>query len=406
MSKVESGRKGSGGPGESQEPDLKSVREEIDRVDREVFRLLAERREKSLQAAHAKESQPDSFRDEAREEALLVARIQAGREVGLDAHYVTGIFRDILDDSLRVQQEYFQAKANVNTAALRVTFQGVEGAYSHLAAQKHFARRGGNVTFIGHARFKDAVDVVELGNADLAILPIENTTSGGITDVYDLLLHTELSIVGEVKLKVEHCLLGVDSAQLSDIRTICCHPQTLVQCSDFIANHPEWKIEYYSDTALSGKKIKEEADCSQAAIASEEAARIFGLSVIARGIANQEENYTRFILVSRKAVKVDPRIPCKTSIVMMTGNEPGSLLETLLVFRNHGINLKKLESRPILGNPWEEMFYVDFDGNLADADKERALEEVTRKTRFIKVLGCYPSQDLPSVQVHSSAEKV
>ena len=406
MSKVESRRKGSEDRGELQEPSLKAVREEIDHIDRAVLQLLAERRKKSLQAAHAKESQSDSFRDEVREEALLVARIQAGREVGLDSHYVTGIFRDILDDSLRVQQEHFQEKANVNTAALRVTFQGVEGAYSHLAAQKHFARRGGNVNFIGHARFKDAVDVVELGNADLAILPIENTTSGGITDVYDLLLHTELSIVGEVKLKVEHCLLGVDSAQLSDIRTICCHPQTLVQCSDFIANHPEWKIEYFSDTALSGKKIKEEADRSQAAIASEEAARIFGLSVIARRIANQEENYTRFILVSRKAVKVDPRIPCKTSIVMMTGNDPGSLLETLLVFRNYGINLTKLESRPILGNPWEQMFYVDFDGNLADADKERALEDITRKTRFIKVLGCYPSQDLPSAQDHSSGEKV
>ena len=401
MSKVETRKKGSGGRDESKEPALKSVREEIDRVDREVLRLLAERREKSLEAAHAKESQPHGLRDEAREEALLVARIQAGREVGLDSHYVTGIFQGILDDSLRVQQEYFQAKANVDTAALRVAFQGVEGAYSHLAAQKHFARRGGNVTFAGHARFKDAVDVVERGNADLAVLPIENTTSGGITDVYDLLLHTELSIVGEVKLKIEHCLLGVDSAQLSDIRTIYCHPQTVLQCSDFIAKHPECKVEYFSDTALSGKKVKDEADRSQAAIASEKAARIFGLSVIARRIANQEENYTRFILVSRKAVQVDPRIPCKTSIVMMTGNQPGALLETLLVFRSHGINLTKLESRPILENPWEEMFYVDFEGNLADADKQRALDEVTRKTRFIKVLGCYPSQDLPTVQVHS-----
>jgi chorismate mutase/prephenate dehydratase len=236
------------------------------------------------------------------------------------------------------------------------------------------------------------------------VLPIENTTSGAINEVYDLLLHAQLSMVGEVKLKVDHCLLGLPNARLSDIQTVYCHPQTVLQCSHFLARIPHAKIEYFSDTALSGQRIKEDGDPTQAAIASEEAARIFGLSIVVRGIANQQENYTRFLVAARKPVRVDVRIPCKTSIVMMTGNEPGSLLETLLVFRDHGINLVKLESRPVLQNPWEEMFYVDFEGNLESANVRSAIDEVTRRARFIKVLGCYPSQDLPAPRVAAEIE--
>ena len=182
----------------------------------------------------------------------------------------------------------------------------------------------------------------------------------------------------------------------------------MLQCSDFLAQLPHCKIEYFTDTALSGRKILEDGKATQAAIASEEAARLYGLSVVERGIANQSANFTRFLVASRKAIDVDPRIPCKTSIVMMTGNQPGSLLETLLVFRDHGINLTKLESRPILENPWEEMFYLDFEGNLADDNVQRGLDEVTRSARFIKVLGCYPSQDLPAPtsKRHSVAPQV
>ena len=159
------------------------------------------------------------------------------------------------------------------------------------------------------------------------------------------------------------------------------------------------KIEYFTDTALSGKKIIEDGNATQAAIASAEAARLYGLSVVERGISNQSANFTRFLVASRKAIEVDPRIPCKTSIVMMTGNHPGSLLETLLVFRDHGINLTKLESRPILENPWEEMFYLDFEGNLADENIQNGLDEVTRSVRFIKVLGLLPVAGLARTNV-------
>ena len=376
--------------------DIQPVRDAIDKIDRELLRLLAERRKRSIEAAKVKEVEADWFRDKTREEELIADRVEVGASHGLDSHYVTSVFHDVLEDSIRIQEEYYQDRANEGPGSLRVAFQGIEGAYSHLAAQEYFSRKGAAASYLGYAQFKDVVDTVEKGHADLAILPIENTTSGGITDVYDLLLHAQLSIVGEVKLKVEHCLLALPDAKLSDIHTIYCHPQTVLQCSDFLTRMPQCKIEYFSDTALSGKKIREDGLVSQAAIASEEAARIFGLSVIERSIANQRENYTRFLVSARKAVHVDPRIPCKTSIMMMTGNEPGSLLEALSVFREHGINLTKLESRPILENPWEEMFYLDFQGNLADEKIQNGLDEVTRRARFIKVLGCYPSKDLPA----------
>lgn len=384
--------------------DIHEVRHQIDAIDRELLRLLSERRKKSIEAARAKEGEADWVRDRTREEQLLADRIQVAKELGLDPHFVTNVFEDVLDDSLRVQQEYFQSKENDGPGQVRVAFQGIEGSYSHLAAQQYFSRKGVRVSYVGRPQFKDVAETVEKGSAELAVLPIENTTSGGINDVYDLLLHTQLTIVGEVKFKVEHCLLGLPDAKLSEIHTIYCHPQTVLQCSDFLAGLGHCKIEYFTDTALSGRKIHEDGDLSQAAIASEQAARIFGLDVIERGIANQSENYTRFLVASRKAVEVDPRIPCKTSIVMMTGNEPGALLATLLVFRQHGINLTKLESRPILDNPWEEMFYLDFEGNLVDEKIQRGLDEVTRKARFIKVLGSYPSQDLLASVVKPEAK--
>src|SRR5262245_7012969 len=306
---------------------IQEIRREIDGIDREVLRLLGERRKKSIEAAKAKEVESDWFRDRAREEQLLSDRIGVGRGLGLDTHFVATLFEEIVEDSLRVQLEYFQDRANENVRSLLVAYQGIEGSYSHLASEKYLARRGGAISYLSCHQFQEVVEAVEQGTADLGVLPIENTTSGAINEVYDLLLHAQLSIVGEVKLKVDHCLLGIPRARLSEIRTIYCHPQTVLQCSHFLARMPQAKIEYFSDTACSGRKIKEDADPTQAAIASEEASRLFGLSILEKGIANQDENYTRFLVAARKPVRVDSRIPCKTSIVMMTGNEPGSLLE-------------------------------------------------------------------------------
>ena len=380
---------------------LAALRGDVSRVDGEMLRLLAERRRLAVEIVGVKDAAGAAVRDQGREEALLVELIQTGRELGLDAHVVTQVFHEVIADSIRQQQLRLQQRANRaegEPEIVRVAFQGIAGAYSYLAARQHFAGVADRLAFVECPTFAAAIESVEAGRADFAMLPIENTTSGGINEVYDLLLHTRLAIVGEVKLRVKHCLVAMSDVPLSAIRRIYSHPQAVAQCASFLGGLAGCKVEYYTDTAEAVAKVRDDGDPAQAAIASEEAARMYGLTVVRTGIANQRENYTRFLVAARAPRSVDARIPCKTSLVMATAQKPGALVETLLVFREAGINLTKLESRPILGNPWEEMFYLDFEGSVAEDRVKGVLDELTRSTRYLKVLGSYPSQDLPPTE--------
>jgi len=380
---------------------LAALRVKVSGIDHEILRLLAERRRLAVEIVGVKDATGAAVRDPGREEELLVELIQAGRELGLDAHAVGQVFHEVIADSLRQQQLVLQRRANQDGGepeVVRVAFQGIAGAYSYLAARQHLADRADRLAFVECPTFAAVIESVEAGRADLAMLPIENTTSGGINEVYDLLLHTRLAIVGEVKLRVEHCLVALADVPLAAIRRIYSHPQAVAQCSTFLASLAGCKVEYYNDTAEAVAKVRDDGDASQAAIASEEAARLYGLAVLRKGIANQRENFTRFLVAARAPRAIDPRIPCKTSLVMATAQKPGALVEALLEFREAGINLTKLESRPILGSPWEGVFYLDFEGNVAEERVQRALDELTRSTRFLKVLGSYPSQDLPPTE--------
>lgn len=392
--------------GELSSPRIADIRSRINELDGELLKLLAERRGLSRAMAEAKEEGSHPIRDRKREEMLLVDRIRRGRRVGLDANFVTSVFHAVIEDSVRVQQEVLQRRANPEEgkpSVVRIAIQGVEGSYSHLAARKFFSQQGVDIVLIENDTFEGVAEAVEKGQADYGMLPVENTTSGGINPVYDVLLHARVSIVGEEKFKVEHCLAAKPGVELSDIREVYSHPQAVAQCTRFLSQLPRAKVEYYKDTAAAVKMVAESSRNDIAAIASEQAARLYGLQVLARDIASQKENYTRFLIAARNPRRVDPRIPSKTSLVMATGQQAGALLQALTIFRDHGLNLTKLESRPILGNPWEEMFYVDFEGNIADARVEKALDHLSRITRFMKVLGSYPSQELPPTELSSEA---
>ncbi|MEE8331825.1 MAG: bifunctional 3-deoxy-7-phosphoheptulonate synthase/chorismate mutase [Acidimicrobiia bacterium] len=376
-------------------PDIGDIRVGIDQIDRQILELIAERRRLSVDAARSKQEQHQTFRDRAREEALIADRIAQGKYHDLDSGLVNRVWRDIIEDSLLIQQEYLQEGAEGNGRRVTAAFQGIEGAYSQLATRQHFDHEGVDVSYLGCESFADVVDAVEQGRADVGVLPLENTTSGGITEVYDLLMHSQLSIVGEIKFRVRHCLLGIEGSSISSLRTVYCHPQAVAQCSDFLAELTDCEIVYFSDTAGSGKSIKELSDITAGAIASEDAARLYGLKVLQAGIGNRDENFTRFVVGARHPVDVDRQIPTKTSLVVSVGNQPGALMDALAVFRDLGINLVKLESRPMAHNPWEEMFYLDLDGNVADPIVKRALDQLTTHARYFKVLGSYPSDDLP-----------
>ncbi len=382
------------------EKEIKTIREKINKVDAKLVELLAERRKLSKKVVETKEETDKPIRDLERESKLLSRIISLGKEVGLDSHYVSKIFYDIIEDSIRLQQKHFQTSFFDNgTDVIRVAIQGIDGSYSSLAAKKFFAQFEKEIIFITKKRFDEVAKEVEEGRADFALLPIENTTSGGINEVYDLLLHTTLSIVGEETYQIKHCLVGTKDSTIGKLKKIYAHYQAASQCDKFLSTLPDCAIEYFADTAMSVQKIKEENNPEFGAIASEDAANLFDVKILQKGIANQEENYTRFIVCSRKPQDIDFRIPSKVSLVMATAHTSGSLANALNVFKTHNVNLGKLESRPILGNPWEEMFYVDFDGNLKEQRIQDMLDELGMHTRFLKVLGCYPSRDITKAKL-------
>ena len=378
---------------EQAENQLESLRTEVDRIDDGILGLLSERRQVARQIAAEKRKTERPFRDDTREEQLLIERLASAGRYDLEPDLVSRVWEQIMADSLRVQFDYVQSTVNGRRDSISIAIQGVEGANSHRAALA-LTPEMNQREFVSCARFGDALAAVKDGRANIAVLPIENTTSGAIAEVYDLLLDSKLSIVGEVKLKVKHCLVGVKGASLSDIKTIHGHPQAVAQSTDFLAGLSDVEVIYATDTALSARRIAEIDNPTVAAIAGDQAAEIYGLDVIVSGINNREANFTRFVAVAAAPVTVDPQVPSKTSLVLSVSNEPGSLAEVLNAFRAEDIPLVKLESRPTIGNAWQEMFYMDFEGNSADLRVQRVLEEVRRHTMYLRVLGTYPSRDL------------
>lgn len=274
------------------------------------------------------------------------------------------------------------------SGALVVAYQGTDGAYSQIAAERHFAGR--QLVCRGHDSFRAMLESVAAGNADYGMQPIENTTAGSINEAYDLLARMDLYVVGEEVLRVSHCLLALPGATLEQIRRVYSHPQALAQCSEFLSALPSCEVIAFTDTAMSVRRVKNEGDAAQAAIASERAGQIHGLSVLRRDIANQRDNFTRFVVVAKKPARYDESIPCKTSLIFTTRHERGALVRCLNVLADHGLNLTKLESRPRPETPFEYLFYVDFEGNEASENVKSALAGVQAQSSFFKVLGSYP----------------
>ncbi len=372
---------------------LNSLRSEVDLIDEGILELLAKRRQVARKIAEEKQRVERPFRDDSREAQLLIERLSAANKYELEPDLVSHVWEHIMADSLRVQFDYVQSSVNGRRDSVSIAIQGVEGSNSHRAALA-LTPDMNERQFVACERFSETVEAVKAGRANIAVLPIDNTTSGGIAEVYDLLLEGKLSIIGEVKIKVKHCLVGVDGVSLSDLKTIHGHPQAVAQCSNFLSGLQDVEVIYASDTALSARRIAEIDNPTVGAIAGEEAAELYGLHVIEAGINNRESNYTRFVAVATEPVTLDPQVPSKTSLVLSVSNEPGSLAEVLNAFREEGIPIVKLESRPTVNDAWQEMFYMDFEGSVADQRVQRVLDAVRRHTLYLRVLGTYPSRDL------------
>ncbi len=377
---------------------LLALREKISTLDEKLLALLAERRGLAVEVGKAKLLSHRPVRDIDRERDLLDRLIQLGKTHHLDAYYITRLFQLIIEDSVLTQQALLQQHLNkINPHSARVAFLGPKGSYSHLAARQYAARHFEQFIESGCAKFADIFNQVETGQADYAVVPIENTSSGAINDVYDLLQHTSLSIVGEMTITIDHCVLVSGTADLNSIETVYSHPQPFQQCSKFLNRYPHWKIEYTESTSAAMEKVAQANSPHVAALGSEAGGVLHGLQVLAHIEANQSQNITRFVVLARKAINVSDQVPAKTTLLMATGQQAGALVEALLVLRNHNLIMTKLESRPIHGNPWEEMFYLDIQANLESPEMQKALKELGEITRSMKVLGCYPSENVVPV---------
>ncbi|CNH33943.1 bifunctional chorismate mutase/prephenate dehydratase [Yersinia intermedia] len=374
------------------------LRERISALDLKLLALLAERRELAVDVAKAKQLHHRPIRDKERERDLLDALITAAKPYDLDGFYVTRLFQLIIEDSVLTQQALLQHQLNQTALhSARIAFLGPKGSYSHLAARQYAARHFEQLIECGCQKFQDIFTQVETGQADYAVLPIENTSSGSINDVYDLLQHTSLFIVGEITNPIDHCVLVATETDLSKIETVYSHPQPFQQCSQFINRFPHWKIEYCESTAAAMEKVAQINSPAAAALGSEAGGALYNLQVLEHNLANQQQNITRFIVLARKSIEVSEQIPAKTTLIMATGQQSGALVEALLVLRDHGIIMTKLESRPINGNPWEEMFYIDVQANLRSDSMQKALADLAPITRSLKILGCYPSENVVPV---------
>jgi chorismate mutase/prephenate dehydratase len=377
------------------DPALQDLRNKLDTIDHRIVAALAERDRLVCEVGNLKLERQGGLRDLQREEDLLTRLVAEARAAGLDAYYISRLFREILDHSVRKQQEAFVAHANPAERAVEVAvvvYLGAEGSYSHQAACHHFEARGGPVTFRGGNSFDELLQAVRDGAADFAMLPIENTTAGSINEAYDLLARMNLALVGEEVQRVEHCLLALEDVPLSCIKRIYSNSKAIDQCTEVLGTLKHCHVESVTDTASAARKVRDDQDLSQAAIASPEAARLYGLKVLKRDIANQKENYTRFVVVARTPLQIDPRIPTKTSILFATRHEEGALMRCLNVLAGHHVNLTKLESRPRPHTPWEYQFYVDFEGNVAEPRVQQALQALAGETSYLKVFGSYPAR--------------
>ena len=383
---------------------LNALRHDINEIDSDLLVLLAKRRRISHGVVEYKIANNKPIRDEARELALLEKLIGYGKSLGLDAYYVNNVFQTILEDSVLHQQAMLQK--NLNPDALsethRVTYLGGQGSYSQLACHKYFSRRPGKLIEIGCTSFDEITGKVENGQADFGLLPIENTSSGSINEVFDLLQHAQVSIVGEVTHSVEHCLLANPDTELSQLTKVFAHPQPFAQCSRFLQGLGDLQHETCDSTSSALQSALNTPN--SAAIGSAQAGKNVGLEVIKSNLANQSENHSRFIVVARKPLQVSNQIPTKTSlcclkIINASASEPACCFVDMI--KQHKINLVKLESRPTPGNPWEEVFYVDLEANLADSQVKEALEELKEHTQYVRILGCYQSESLQAVSVNT-----
>lgn len=272
-------------------------------------------------------------------------------------------------------------------SAIPVMCFGVPASYSDQAMQAYFQGEEIAPSYCDH--FEDVMTAVSGGRARYGVVPIENSSTGGITEVYDLIQKYNCAVVGEKCIKIEHHLLALPGAALSEIRTVYSHPQGFAQCRDFFNAHPDWKKVPYFSTSKSAEKVKKDGRTDQAAVAGRMAAELYGLQILQESIYSNHTNFTRFFIIAA-AAETRPEAD-KITIVIAVRHEPGALYHVLGYFFYGGMNMTHIESRPMEGRPFEYFFHIDVMGNLADPSNAHTLQGLSTMCTYFRVLGNYVS---------------
>ena len=374
--------------------DLLELRGRIDEIDQQIVALYEKRMEVSKQVAEYKIETGKRVFDKAREEEKI-QKVKSLTHNDFNSHGIEELFEQIMCMSRKLQYQLISEHGGLNklpfikvdcleTQKARVVFQGAEGAYSQVAMHQYF---GDQIDSFHVDTFRDAMMAIDEGSADFAVLPIENSTAGMVSEIYDLLVEFENYIVGEQIIKIEHCLMAVPGTELSDIKTVYSHPQSLMQSARFLNNHPDWRQISMQNNAFAARKVADEKDKTQAAIASEDAAKLYGLEILKKGVNQSDTNSTRFIIVTNQ--KIFLKDAKKVSICFEVAHESGSLYHMLSHFIYNNLNMNRIESRPIENRNWEYRFFIDFDGNLSDSAVKNALRGLREEARNMKILGNY-----------------
>lgn len=373
---------------------LKELREQLDGIDAQIISLYEQRMSVCAQVADYKIKNGKRVYDREREQQKLVAAMAQVEDV-YHKKGVKELFELLMSISRKLQYRKIAEQGGMgklpfietehpDTAHAKIVFQGVEGAYSEAALRQYFGKEAEAY----HVRtWRDAMEAIEDGEADFAVLPIENSSAGAVDEVYDLLVEFENYILGETVLPVNHVLAGLPGSKEEAVTRVYSHPQGLMQCEKYLHNHMTMEKISVDNTAVAAKRIVEEQNPSYAAICSAYAAELYGLEILRTQINDNSQNSTRFIIVTNQKIFLDNAK--KISICFELPHESGSLYQLLSHFIYNDLNMTKIESRPIEDRPWEYRFFVDFEGNLADGAVKNAIRGLREEAKNLRILGNY-----------------
>lgn len=371
--------------------ELGYLREEINEIDEALVSLFKRRMAIVSKVVEYKVKNSMKVLDEAREKQIIDKHLD-----NIEDEYLKSNIKEFLESMMAISRNtqkriitemLKENKVEKKNTCCKVGFQGVEASFSHEAVLEYFGSETKTMCF---STFKEVFEALDRKDIKYAVLPIENSSTGSIAEIYDLLRNYGFYIVGEKCVKVNHNLMAVKGTDISDIEEVYSHEQGFLQCKEFFDNHKDWRLIPYYNTAKSALYISEENLKNKACVASKKAAEVYGLHILKENINYNSKNYTKFIIIGRD-MEVNKECD-KLTIVATLPHKVGTLYSILKCFADNNSNMMKIESRPIVDKSWQYFFYIDFQGNILEESTKRIVEEIKEKSLYFKLLGNYKGE--------------